>query len=104
MVEERPFGLLLKETLLPFSPGARAVAELLGIDPLQVASEGRLVLVCDPAATESILALWRAMPEGRGAVRIGEVTGPAGRVVMETVTGGRRLVDVPRGELLPRIC
>jgi hydrogenase expression/formation protein HypE len=104
IVEERPFGMLLRETQLPFSPGARAVAELLGLDPLQVASEGRLVMVCAPEASESILTTWRGLPEGRGAVRVGEVAGPAGRVVLETVTGGRRLVDVPRGELLPRIC
>jgi hydrogenase expression/formation protein HypE len=104
IVDGRSVGLLLKEALLPFSPGARAVAELLGLDPLQVASEGRLVLVCDHGVSEVILNLWRGQPEGRGAVRIGEVTGPAGRVVLETVAGGRRLVDVPRGELLPRIC
>lgn len=105
MVEDRSFGVLLKETSLPFSPGARAVAELLGLDPLQVASEGRMVLVCEAGASEAILNIWRGLPEGRGAVKIGEVTAASsGRVVLETVTGGRRLVDVPHGELLPRIC
>lgn len=104
LVEDRPAGILLREPDVPFSAGARAVAELLGLDPLQVASEGRLVLVCGAEAAGAVLARWRALPEGRGAADIGEVTDRGGRVVMETCTGGRRLVDVPRGELLPRIC
>jgi hydrogenase expression/formation protein HypE len=104
LVEDRPVGVLLKETLVPFSAGARAVAELLGLDLLQVASEGRMVLVCDERAAGAILKEWRALPEGRLATEIGVVTDRGGRVLMETVTGGHRLVDVPRGELLPRIC
>jgi len=77
---------------------------LLGVDLLQVASEGRMILICKAAVSESVLNVWRRFPEGRGAVRIGVVTETKGRVVLETITGGRRLVDVPRGELLPRIC
>ncbi len=104
LVEDRPAGVLLRETLLPFSDGARAVAEMLGLDLLQVASEGRLVLVCEAGAAEAILTAWRALPEGRLATEVGVVTDRGGRVLMETITGGHRLVDVPRGELLPRIC
>ncbi len=104
LVEDRPVGILIRERQVPFSAGTRAVAELLGIDPLQVASEGRMILVCDPCAAEGILRVWRGMPEGSQAVELGEVTEMSGRVVLETCTGGRRLVDVPRGELLPRIC
>ena len=104
IVEGRPVGMVLREADIPFSRGAKAVAELLGLDPFHVASEGRLVLVCAAAASEAILRVWRALPEGREAARIGMVGAPAGRVVLETVAGGRRLVDVPRGELLPRIC
>jgi len=104
LVEGRPVGLALREKDIPFSDGARAVAELLGMDLLQVASEGRMAAVCDPAAADAILTAWRGLPEGKGAARIGVVSSDAGRVVLETVTGGRRLVDVPRGELLPRIC
>ena len=99
------FGLLLQETAIPYSPGARAVAETLGLDLLHVASEGRLLCICDGGAADAILAAWRARPEGRGAARIGSATAQyAGSVVLETVVGGRRLVDVPQGELLPRIC
>jgi len=104
IVEGREIGILLKERDLPLAPATRAVAEMLGIDPLHVASEGRLLLFCDRAAAPEILKCWRALPEGAGAVCLGSVNRDKGRVVMETVTGGRRLVDVPRGELLPRIC
>jgi hydrogenase expression/formation protein HypE len=105
VVEKGAAGLLLHETALPVSPGARAVAELLGMDPLHVACEGRLMLIGAPDAAAIILERWQALPEGAGARQIGTVTADGGgRVVMETVTGGRRLVDVPRGELLPRIC
>jgi len=89
---------------LPLAPATRAVSELLGIDPLHVASEGRMILVCSPEVESEILDAWHILPEGADAVRLGSVTGDAGRVAMETVTGGHRLVDVPRGELLPRIC
>ena len=104
IVEGREIGIALKERDLPLAPATRAVAEMLGIDPLHAASEGRLILFCDRDVAPEILKRWRMMPEGEGAVCLGSVTRDKGRVVMETVTGGRRLVDVPRGELLPRIC
>jgi len=104
LVENRAFGIVLRERDLPLAPPTRAVAELLGIDPLHVASEGRLILVCAADVAAGILERWRVLPEGSGAVCLGVVTADNGRVVLETVTGGRRLVDVPRGELLPRIC
>jgi hydrogenase expression/formation protein HypE len=104
VVEDRAMGILLNESDLPFSTGAKAAAELLGVDLLQVASEGRIILIADATISEPVLKIWKSLPEGRGATRIGVVTDAKGRVVLETVTGGRRLVDVPRGELLPRIC
>lgn len=104
MVEESAFGILLKERDLPLASATRAVAEMLGIDPLHVASEGRMILICAAEAAPEILKRWRALPEGSGATRLGTVSRDKGRVVLETLAGGRRLVDVPRGELLPRIC
>jgi len=104
IVENLPVGIVLDETAIPLSAGTRAVAELLGLDPLHVASEGRVILVCAEDVAECILAAWHALDEGRDATRIGTVTADAGRVILETCAGGRRLVDVPRGELLPRIC
>lgn len=110
IVEESPLEILVEEPLVPLSPGVRALSELLGLDPLHVASEGRMIAVCAPAEAPAILEAWNALPEGRQAAMIGSVHSlpaggrGAGRVVLHTVTGGRRLVDVPRGELLPRIC
>jgi hydrogenase expression/formation protein HypE len=104
IVDGRGIGIALREADLPFSDGARAIAEVTGIDPLHVASEGRLVLVCAAGAAEEVLRRWSGLAEGRGAVAVGEVCEERGRVIMRTVIGGRRLVDVPHGELLPRIC
>ena len=104
MVAGSDIGVVLHETRLPFSPATRTVAELLGIDLLQVACEGRVVAICDPSAATALLERWRARPEGEGAEDIGEITTSAGRVILATAMGGHRLVDVPRGELLPRIC
>ena len=104
IVGGQPFGVQLRETDLPFAVGARAAAEMLGLDLLQVACEGRVILVCADDAAGTILDAWRRLPEGRNAAPIGAITGRAGQVVLETLMGGHRLVDVPQGELLPRIC
>lgn len=104
LVENRSFGITLHEDRVPFSRGAHGVCEMLGLDPLHVASEGRLIAVCGPDVADDILAAWRADPYGADSACIGEVTAESGRVVMQTITGGKRLVDLPRGELLPRIC
>lgn len=77
---------------------------MLGLDPLHVASEGRFVLVCSGAAAEHCLAILRRTPGGEGARIIGSITGKKGAVIMNTLAGGTRLIDAPRGELLPRIC
>jgi hydrogenase expression/formation protein HypE len=103
-VEGRKVGITIVEKDIPVSKGTRAVCELLGLDPLHVASEGRVILICSVSAAGRILKNWRTMPEGRGSCTIGSVTRDAGRVIMETIAGGRRMVDVPRGEILPRIC
>jgi hydrogenase expression/formation protein HypE len=105
VVAGQAFGLEVDEANLPFSPGARAVAELLGLDLLHVASEGRMIAICAPEAAPEILSKWRALPEGAGAVDIGRAgEHDKGRVVLATTIGGRRLVGLPSGELLPRIC
>ena len=104
MVKGRRFGMALQESEIPASRGSLAIAEMLGLDLLHVASEGRVVAVCAEAVAQTVLDRWRSFPEGKGAKAIGRVNEEAGRVVMETVAGGRRLVDTPQGELLPRIC
>jgi len=98
------YGILLDEAALPVAPATAAVCEMLGFDVLHLPSEGRLVMICDPSVSDSILQSWRKLPDGRSATIIGKVSDQTGRVVMKTTTGGQRMVDVPRGELLPRIC
>jgi hydrogenase expression/formation protein HypE len=104
MAEKAHVGILLDEAALPLSAPARAAAELLGIDPLGVANEGKALLGVHPRALESVLAALRADPLGAQSACIGWVTdGPAGTLLLDTGFGTRRLVerdDVP----LPRIC
>lgn len=104
IVENSSFGIILKEEKIPFNPDARAVAEVLGIDLMHVACEGRMLLICAPEIAEKIIKTWRTFPEGADAGIIGEITDDIGRVILETQIGGRRMVDIPQGELLPRIC
>jgi hydrogenase expression/formation protein HypE len=105
MVEATPFEAVVEEAALPFHPAARALAEMMGIELIRVACEGRIVAVVAAEAAETALSAWRAHPQGREARRIGALaSGRPGRVVMETRTGGRRIVDRPQGEPLPRIC
>ncbi len=104
IVENESFGIVLKEEKIPYNPDARAVAEVLGIDLMHVACEGRMLLVCSSDIAENVLSAWKALPEGAGAEIIGKVTNDKGRVILETLIGGRRMVDIPQGELLPRIC
>lgn len=98
-------GMLLQEAAIPVRPQVDAACELLGLDPLYVANEGKLVAVCAPEAAEAVLAAMRAHPLGAEAARIGEVTtDPHHFVQMATRFGGRRVVDWLSGEQLPRIC
>ena len=104
IVEGNNFGILLEDNKIPISPATASISEMLGIETMNLACEGRMLLVCSPKAADCILNKWKKMPEGKGAAMIGTVTEDPGRVILKTVTGGTRLVDVPLGELLPRIC
>ena len=98
-------GMRLDEAAIPIKPQVRGACELLGLDPLNVANEGKLIAVCDPAAADAVVAAMRAHPLGREAARIGFVTADPQRFVeMHTSFGGRRVVDWLHGEQLPRIC
>lgn len=98
-------GMLLDEQAIPVLPQVDAACELLGLDPLYVANEGKLVAVCAPEAADTVLTAMRAHARGTDAVRIGTVTDdPHGFVQMDTRFGGRRVVDWLSGEQLPRIC
>jgi hydrogenase expression/formation protein HypE len=98
-------GMRLEQAAIPVRPEVGAACELLGIDPLYVANEGKLVAIVAPAAAEAAIAALRAHPLGAGAVRIGEVVErPAGLVLLATAVGGTRVLDTQFHEQLPRIC
>ena len=98
-------GMVLREDAIPVRPQVAAACELLGLDVLYVANEGKLVCICAPQDAPRVLAVMRAHPLGREAAIIGEVVADAhGLVQMETGFGGIRVVDWLAGEPLPRIC
>jgi hydrogenase expression/formation protein HypE len=98
-------GIHLDEAAIPVRPEVEAACELLGLDPLNIANEGKLIAVCAAADAERLLAAMRAHPLGREAAAIGRVTEDAHCFVqMKTRFGGRRMVDWLSGEQLPRIC
>lgn len=98
-------GMLLNEAAIPILPQVDAACELLGLDPLYIANEGKLIAIVAPAAAEGVLDAMRAHPLGAAAARIGVVTAdPHHFVQMNTRFGGRRVVDWLTGEPLPRIC
>ncbi len=95
----------IEEDAVPVRPEVRGACELLGMSPLEIANEGKLLAIVAPEAAEDVLAAMRAHPLGRNAALVGEVgDGPAGRVAARTALGTLRLIDLPAGELLPRIC
>ncbi len=98
-------GMRLDEAAIPVRPAVAAACEFLGLDPLHVANEGKLVAVCAAADAARLLTVMRAHPLGGNAAVIGEVVADAhGFVQMTTLLGGRRMVDWLTGEQLPRIC
>ena len=98
-------GFLLNEDRIPVRAEVAAACELLGLDPLYVASEGKLVAIVAPEAADILVAAMRAHPLGRDAARIGEVIADEQCFVqMTTSFGGGRIVDWLAGEQLPRIC
>jgi hydrogenase expression/formation protein HypE len=98
-------GIEIDEPAIPVSPPVAAACEILGLDPLQVANEGKLLALVPADAADRILAAMRAHEHGRGAVAIGRVVDAHPRiVVMRTAIGGTRIIPMPLGEQLPRIC
>lgn len=98
-------GMRLREDDIPVKPAVNAACELLGLDPLYVANEGKLVCICAAADAETALAAMRRHPLGRDAAIVGEVVEDAdGFVQMQTGFGGSRVLDWLSGEQLPRIC
>ena len=98
-------AVVLEEKALPIRPVVNGASELLGIDPMYVACEGRLVAVVAPDRADAALAALHAHPLGEGATKIGTIgADPPGLVLLRTAFGGTRIVDVLVGDPLPRIC
>lgn len=95
----------LDEASIPIADSVAATCELLGLDPLFIANEGKFVCMCDESVADAVLSMMRKHKYGIGANIIGTVANsPIGAVTMETSMGGKRFVEWPHGELLPRIC
>jgi hydrogenase expression/formation protein HypE len=98
-------GIEFDERRVPVRAEVHAACEMLGLDPFYVANEGKLVSIVPEAEAEAILAAMRAHPFGREAALIGRVVADHPNIVVaRTGIGGSRVVDLPTGELLPRIC
>jgi hydrogenase expression/formation protein HypE len=98
-------AMIVREGDVPVAPAVVGAAEILGIDPMYVANEGKLVAFVAPERTEAALAALRAVPGCERAVEIGEVkTEPPGMVLVQTAFGGKRVMDQLVGDPLPRIC
>lgn len=98
-------GILLYEGSVPIASDVNGACEILGIDPLHVASEGKMIMIADPLHADHIVNAMRQHPLGAKAAVIGEVTAEnIGMVLMRTCIGSRRMVDTPTGDQLPRIC
>ena len=105
LAEASHVGVRLDESKLPVKTEVKGACEMLGLDPLYVANEGKLVVVVPAEQTEKILAVMKQHPLGRQAAVIGEITSEhPGMVVMRSVVGGERVVTMLAGEQLPRIC
>ena len=98
-------GMMLDEAAIPIRPDVSAACEFLGLDPLYVANEGKLICICEDADADKLLAVMRAHPLGTNAARIGTVIEDEAHLIqMRTGFGGNRVVDWLAGEQLPRIC
>jgi len=98
-------GLAVDETAIPLRQEVRGACEILGLDPLYVANEGKVVIAVAPECAEDALEALRAHPLGREAAIIGQLTDEhPSRVVLRTLLGARRILDLLVGEQLPRIC
>lgn len=98
-------AILLEEKAVPVLPAVRAACEMLGFDPLYVANEGKLIVIVPEDQAQAALDAMHAHPYGKNAARVGKIQAdPAGRVLMRTLIGGTRVLDMLAGEMLPRIC
>jgi hydrogenase expression/formation protein HypE len=102
--EKSEKGILIHEDKIPIREDVRAASEMLGLDPLEVGNEGKIIVGMVPAKAEQVLAWLKQTDEGKDAEIIGEVTGEFKGVAMQTAVGGKRIIARPVGDPVPRIC
>jgi len=102
--EKSQVGILIQENKIPVKEGVRAACEMLGLDPLEVGNEGKIVIGVVKEKAEEILNFLKATEEGKEAEIIGEATKDFNGVAMQTVVGGKRIISRPLGDPVPRIC
>jgi hydrogenase expression/formation protein HypE len=103
--ETSGLGIDAEEEAIPVLPAVRSICDLLGYDPLTLANEGKMLFAVAPERADEVLEALRGRPLGARAAPIGcVISGHPGRVALHTVFGTRRVLDMPVGELLPRIC
>lgn len=105
IAESSKLGVHLEETKIPIREDVKGACEMLGLDPLYVANEGKMIAIVPPEICDTILHAMQLHPLGKDATIIGEIVrGHPGMVMMKTAVGGSRVVDMLSGEQLPRIC
>ena len=105
MASKSNVGIVISEEAVPVKEAVRTVSGMLGIDPLEVANEGKAIIGVAPDRAEDLLDAVRASEYGRDARVVGDVVSEyAGKVVLETAIGGRRYVEAPVGDPVPRVC
>ncbi|HUV61579.1 MAG TPA: hydrogenase expression/formation protein HypE [Thermoplasmata archaeon] len=97
-------GISVREEDIPLDEGVISACEMLGIDPLEIGNEGKVVIAVVPEAAEDVLKAIKTMPEGRDARIVGRASADFDGVILETHTGGKRIIEPPVGDPVPRIC
>lgn len=103
--EQHKHGVILNEDMLPVQESVRGLCEAFGFDPLFMANEGKVVIIAHAADADNIITMMRQDEHGKNAAIIGEITEiKQGKVILKTGIGSHRVIDIPAGEQLPRIC
>jgi hydrogenase expression/formation protein HypE len=102
--EKSHIGILLDEDAIPVPKGVQSACDMLGIDPLEIGNEGKVVLGVVPEKADELLAVLKMHPLGKHAAIIGEATHKVSGVVLQTAIGGKRILRKPLGDPIPRIC
>ena len=105
LAENHNVGILIDEELIPVKESVKGLCEMFGFDPLFMANEGKVVMVVSDQDAQNVIEIMRKDENGTECSIIGELTKEnLGKVILKTEIGGKRIVDMPAGEQLPRIC